>query len=1186
MSTHGSSAFYAISLLPPSQQACPPIIGHFSGLKQQEVIVATGATLTVYKVDNNTGKLVKLASHEAFGILRTMAAFRLTGSSKDYVLLCSDSGRLSVLEYRPDKACFTKIHQETYGKSGVRRVVPGEFMAVDPKGRAVFIASVEKNKLVYVLNRDAAANVTISSPLEALSPGSLLFHSVALDVGYDNPVFATIEVNYSDSDQDPTGRAYEEVQKTLTYYELDLGLNHVVREWTEIINRHANMLIAVPGGYDGPSGVLVCAPDEIVYMHKGRPSRRVPIPHRRGLLEDPDRQRRIVAHVTQLLKGSFFLLVQTEDGDLFKLSIDHFEGDVTSMRIKYFDTVPVATGLTFFKSGYLLVASEFGNSQLYQIERLGDDDDEPEFTETSKHASFQPTALTNFTLVDEIECFNPILDAKVLNLTQEDAPQIYAACGRGARSSFKTIRNGLEVSELVASELPGKPTAIWTTQLAREDAHDAYIVLSFTDGTLVLSIGETVEELTETGFLTSAPTLAVQQLGEDALIQVHPKGIRHVQRDLRVNEWHAPARRTIVQATTNNRQVVVALSSGELVYFELDEDGQLNEYQEKKEMSGGVTALAIGAVPEGRQRNPVLAVACDDSTVRIISLDPDNTLESLSVQALTAPASALCMVSMDDGHATTVYLHIGLQNGIYLRTSLDSTGQLTDTRTRFLGSKPVKLFNVKVQEQAAVLALSSRPWLGYIWNSAMQLTPLQYENIDFAAPFSSDQCPEGLVGIKGPSLRIFTIDNLGNKMRAESHPLSYTPRKFVQHPNQALFYILEADHHAMSADKRSKAISEKQNGSEHQSFLPEHGLPWAANGCWASCIRIFDPSKQEDVSLLELEDDIAAFCACIVTFASRGNELFLAVGAAQGAELMPKSCKQAYLLIYRIVDDGRALELVHKTETSDIPLALCAFQGKLLVGLGGVLRLYDIGLKRCLRKSETEVTSNSIIGLETQGDRIVISDNVEAVTLAVYKHNDNKIICFANDTLPRWTTASTMVDYDTIAGGDRFGNLWIVRVPKNVSELSDNDTTGNTLIHERPYLQGAAHRLDTLAHYHIGDIPTSISKTQLVAGGRSVLVITGIMGSISLLIPFVAKEDAEFFAALETNLRTEDEPLAGRDHMMYRGYYAPPKSVIDGDLCERYALLSITKQRMIAGELDRDVAEVKSKIENQRIRFS
>jgi splicing factor 3B subunit 3 len=373
-------------------------------------------------------------------------------------------------------------------------------------------------------------------------------------------------------------------------------------------------------------------------------------------------------------------------------------------------------------------------------------------------------------LVESIDSMNPLLDCKVANLTGEDAPQIYSICGTGARSTFRTLKHGLDVSEIVESELPGVPSAVWTTKLTRNDMYDAYIILSFSNGTLVLSIGETVEEVTDTGFLSTTSTLAVQQLGEDALIQVHPKGIRHIRSDRRINEWQAPQHRSIVAATTNERQVAVALSSGEIVYFEMDADGSLAEYDEKREMSGTVTCLSLGEVPEGRVRSQFLAVGCDDSTVRILSLDPDSTLENKSVQALTSAPSALSIMAMADSSSggSTLYLHIGLYSGVYLRTVLDEvTGELSDTRTRFLGPKPAKLFRVSVQGQTAVLALSSRPWLGYSdpVTKGFMLTPLNYPGLEWGWNFSSEQCTEGMVGIQGQNLRYvmtfcFVLPNL------------------------------------------------------------------------------------------------------------------------------------------------------------------------------------------------------------------------------------------------------------------------------------------------------------------------------------------------------------------------------------------------------------------------------------------
>ena len=75
--------------------------------------------------------LVRTVSNQFFNVALT-----------DYIVVGSDSGRIVILEYHPSKNMFEKVHQETFGKSGCRRIVPGQFLAVDPKGRAVMIGKV------------------------------------------------------------------------------------------------------------------------------------------------------------------------------------------------------------------------------------------------------------------------------------------------------------------------------------------------------------------------------------------------------------------------------------------------------------------------------------------------------------------------------------------------------------------------------------------------------------------------------------------------------------------------------------------------------------------------------------------------------------------------------------------------------------------------------------------------------------------------------------------------------------------------------------------------------------------------------------------------------------------------------------------------------------------------------------
>jgi splicing factor 3B subunit 3 len=187
----------------PSTPAAPAqcaVYGNFSAPKQQEIVVSRGKILELLR-PNEQGRLVTVVSTEVFGTVRSLAAFRLPGTPKDFLIVGSDSGRIVILDFNKDKNVFVKVHQETYGKSGCRRIVPGQYLAADPKGRACMIASVEKQKFVYVLNRDSAANLTISSPLEAHKSHTIVFSVAGLDCGYDNPIFAAIELSYEDADQ-------------------------------------------------------------------------------------------------------------------------------------------------------------------------------------------------------------------------------------------------------------------------------------------------------------------------------------------------------------------------------------------------------------------------------------------------------------------------------------------------------------------------------------------------------------------------------------------------------------------------------------------------------------------------------------------------------------------------------------------------------------------------------------------------------------------------------------------------------------------------------------------------------------------------------------------------------------------------------------------------------------------------
>lgn len=61
-------------------------------------------------------------------------------------------------------------------------------------------------------------------------------------------------------------------------------------------------------------------------------------------------------------------------------------------------------------------------------------------------------------------------------------------------------------------------------------------------------------------------------------------------------------------------------------------------------VAGDISSLDIAPVPEGRQRSKFLAVGDHASQVRILSLDPDDLMTTLAVQAVPAVPESLLII--------------------------------------------------------------------------------------------------------------------------------------------------------------------------------------------------------------------------------------------------------------------------------------------------------------------------------------------------------------------------------------------------------------------------------------------------------------------------------------------------------------------------------------------------------------
>jgi splicing factor 3B subunit 3 len=426
-------------------------------------------------------------------------------------------------------------------------------------------------------------------------------------------------------------------------------------------------------------------------------------------------------------------------------------------------------------------------------------------------------------------------------------------------------------------------------------------------------------------------------------------------------------------------------------------------------------------------------------------------------------------------------------------------------------------------------------------------------------------------------------------------------------------YVAASDHRVLSPFERAKRLSNlgrdvKPKESGVLSLAEqEFGAVKAGPAYWSSSISILDLRLEgSPFSTIDLEDNEAALCIAVVRFAKdstqpkavingnglahsldEGTPFSLVVGSTKSSTVIPRASQANYLTVYTLSEDGRHMHLLHKTEVDEIISAIQPFQGKLLVGAGKALRLYDMGRKKLLRKCEVKIPS-VVTSIRTQGTRIVVADAQESTFFVTYKARENRMLVFADDTLPRWSLSACMLDYDTVCAGDKFGNVFVNRLDAEVSRIVDEDVSGTTIMQEKGYLQGAPHKLALEAHFHVGDVITSLNKVSLVPGGRPIIMYTGLSGTIGCLIALTSKEDVNMLNTLEMHLRQEQQTpssivnMVGRDHLAFRGSYHPVKDVIDGDLCELFALLPLQRQLHIAEELDRTPAEINKKLESLR----
>ena len=75
-----------------------------------------------------------------------------------------------------------------------------------------------------------------------------------------------------------------------------------------------------------------------------------------------------------------------------------------------------------------------------------------------------------------------------------------------------------------------------------------------------------------------------------------------------------------------------------------------------------------------------------------------------------------------------------------------------------------------------------------------------------------------------------------------------------------------------------------------------------------------------------------------------------------------------------ITHDGRELQLLHRTPCEQIPSAFNEIKGRLIAGVGNILRVYEMGQKKLLRKFDNKNFKSLIVQIRCEENRIFVAD--------------------------------------------------------------------------------------------------------------------------------------------------------------------------------------------------------------------
>ncbi|EFN59838.1 hypothetical protein CHLNCDRAFT_29381 [Chlorella variabilis] len=1044
-------------------------VGHFTAASDLNLVISKSTQLEVHRL--TAEGLQGVLDVPLYGRVAALQLFRPASEPRDLLLLLTERNKFCVLGFDEESGeLVTRANGDASDRVG-RQVELGQRGIVDPQCRLIGLHLYDGLFKVIPMDERGGLQEAFNMRLDELKVVDIAF--------LDGCAAPTIAVLYEDTKE----------QRHVKTYEVSLREKELVEgPWQQSnLDAGASMLIPVPAS----GGAMVVGESVVTFIAPGVVRSAAIKPTLAYGQVDDDGSRFLLS---DFLGNLYLLLLLREEGAAGASSSSGAgAGAVAGLKLEPLGRTPAASTIAYLDSGVVFVGSSFGDSQLIRLH-------------SSPPDPSQPTSFVE--VLDSQPNLGPIVDFAVVDLERQGQGQVVTCSGTGVDGSLRIVRNGIGVVEQALVELPGIKD-LWSLRKTFMDAHDTYLVLTFSGETRVLGMNaeDELDEAEIPGFNSTALTLCCANTVHDQLLQVTATAFRLVDcmTQQLVTQWEPGADGRITIAAASPTQLVAAVGGRTLVYLELG-DGQIEE-KGRVQLDADIACLDITPVGELSEASEVVAVGSWALEAHIFALPSLAPLFREKLPTDVIPRSTLFAQFEGD-----TYLMYGLGDGQLVNYRLDADGP-TDRKKIALGTKPISLRTFRSRGAAAVFAASDRPTVIYSSNRKLLYSNLNENEVSHMTSFNTAAFPDSLALGKQEALLIGTIDEI-QKLHVRTVPLGEQPRRIAHQETSRTFAVT-----------CTQATISGEGGDS---------------------VRLVDEQTFELLDRLQLQQHELA-CSLCSTQLGDDPATYYVVGTAFAPPNEPEPTKGR---IFVLAAAGGKLCVVCEKETRGAVYSLAEFQGRLLAGINSRVQMYKWLEQgeggRALVPECSHAGHVLALYLATRGDLVVVGDLMKSIQLLAWGEEEGALELRARDFHPNWMSAVTVLDDDTYMGAENSYNLFTVR--RNADAATDEERS----------------RLETVGRYHLGEFVNRFQPGSLVMrlpDSELSQIPTVLFGTINGVIGVVASlphAQYQLLESLQEAMRKVVKGVGGFDHAQWRAFSnqhmpaTPARQFVDGDLIEQF----------------------------------